>query len=130
MVFLPLTNQFEDNIEELILVRDDLSQAEHKTILRSLKTFMNSLVAPMGIVTDKAIRTLKRQREITENLISSLNSFSNEIAVTTSELSILRRALKRFASLPKPMYESLTNIRKMKHYQNTALSLLEEIVEE
>ena len=124
-----MTTQFDSEVEELFLVREDLSQAEHKTILRSLKTFLNSLVAPMGNMTDRAIRSLKRQREVTENLLNSLTSFNREIAVTDSELSILRRALKAFASLPKPMYESITNIRKMKHYQNTALALLEEFDE-
>lgn len=110
------------DLEELILLDHEVSQAEHKTIVRSLRTFMGSLMSPIGAAPAVALRSLKRQREIAENLLGSLSSFNKELAVTDSELSILRKALKMFANLPKPSGQY-----KMKHYQTTAIALLKEI---
>ncbi|MHA2364376.1 MAG: hypothetical protein ACXAC7_10495 [Candidatus Hodarchaeales archaeon] len=120
---------FEDEVEELVLLPKDISQSEYKTILRSLKSFLNSLVAPMGAATDKAIKSLRRQKETTQNLLNSLREFNKEIAVTNEELNILQRALKKFISLPRPMYDNITNTRKYKFEQNTAMALLEELVD-
>jgi hypothetical protein len=72
-----------------------------------------------------AISALKRQKSMAESLLQAVNSYSEEMAVSEKELSILKRALRGFMSLPRPLWQDLNQIRKMKNYQDTAASLLD-----
>jgi hypothetical protein len=110
----------QDDMEELILINHELDQTEHKTILHSLKSFMGTLMSPIGSLPAVAVKSLKRQRDITANLISSLTSFNKELAITDSELNILKKALKNFASAP------INNLKSATDLQVTAISLLKE----
>ena len=110
----------QDDMEELILIDHEINQTEHKTILHSLKSFMGSLMSPIGSLPAVAVKSLKRQRDITSNLISSLTSFNTELAVTDSELNILKKALKDFVSKP------INNIKNATDFQVAAISLLKE----
>ena len=112
------TNQ--DEMEELILIEHELDKTEHNTLIHCLKNFMNTLVAPIGALPAAAVKSLKRQRDITSQLLNSLSSFNKEIAVTDSELNILKKALKNFTTEP------LNNIRNFKDYQTAAVALLKE----
>lgn len=109
-----------DDMEELILIDHEIDATEHKTILASLKSFMGSLMSPIGSLPAVAVKSLKRQRDITSNLISSLSSFNTELAVTDSELNILKKALKDFVSKP------INNIKNATDFQLAAVSLLKE----
>lgn len=109
-----------DDMEELILINHELDQREHRTILHCLKSFMSSLIQIPGSLPAVAVKSLKRQRDITSDLINSLSSFNKELAVTDSELNILRKALNNFVSAP------LNNLKNATDLQNTAISLLKE----
>ncbi len=109
-----------DDMEELILIDHEINQTEHKTILHSLKSFMGSLMSPIGSLPAVAVKSLKKQRDITSNLISSLASFNSELAVTDGELNILKRALKEFVAKP------IDNIKNATDFQVAAISLLKE----
>ena len=115
-----MNDKAPDDTEELILLDHELDRNEHKTILHCLKSFMGSLMSPIGSLPAVAIKSLKRQRDITLDLINSLSSFNKELAVTDSELNILRKALKDFVSTP------INNIKNATDLQSTAASLLKE----
>jgi len=77
--------------------------------------------------TNIAINALKRQKVIAQDLLSAMSAFSNEIVVSKNEFSIIRKALKIFVSLPKPLWQDIQQIRKIQNYQDTAVSLLENL---
>ena len=114
-------NKTNEELEELILIGHELDKNEHRTILHSLKTFMSSLMAPIGAFPAVAVKSMKRQRDITADLINSLSGYNKELCVTDSELNILKKALKNFVNAP------VNNIKNAKKYQNTAVSLLKEL---
>jgi hypothetical protein len=117
-----------DKVEELILIEHLLTQTEHKTIVQALKNFVNAALIPMTQKpTTVTLHALKKQKEIANNLLVSMSSFSDEIALTKNEYSILRRALQSFIRLPKPLWEDINQIRKIKSYQDTAANLLENL---
>ncbi|MFW9928036.1 MAG: hypothetical protein ACFFD1_01440 [Candidatus Thorarchaeota archaeon] len=119
-------NSDEQDLEELYLIDHSFTQAEHNTILQALKTFVNSSLIPMAQKpTNLAITALKKQKSMAEELLQTFNSYSEEMAVSEKELSIIKRALKAFMGLPKPLWQDINQIRKMKNYQNTAASLLD-----
>ena len=110
-----------DELEELILIEHEINKNEHSTILHSLKTFMGSLMAPIGAIPVVAVKSIKKQRDITADLINSLSGYNKELCVTDSELNILKKALKNFVSSP------VNNIKNAQKLQNTAVSLLKEL---
>ena len=113
-------NDIHDDMEELILINHELDQKEHRTLIHCLKSFMSGLIQIPGSLPAVAVKSLKRQRDITSDLINSLSSFNKELAVTDSELNILKKALKNFVSTP------INNIKNASDLQNTAISLLKE----
>ena len=114
-------NKGTEELEELILIEHELDKNEHKTILHSLKTFMSSLMSPIGALPAAAVKSIKRQRDITQDLLNSLSGYNKELCVTDSELNILKKALKNFVSAP------MLNIKNAQYYQSTAVSLLKEL---
>lgn len=110
----------KEELEELFLIEHELDQTEHRTILHSLKTFMSSLVAPIGVLPAVAVKSAKRQSDLTADLLNSLSGYNKELCITDSELSILKKALKYFVSTPA------NNLKNIKQYQNAAVSLLKE----
>jgi len=114
-------NKETDELQELILIEHELNKNEHSTILHSLKTFMGSLMSPIGAFPAAAVKSIKRQRDITADLINSLSGYNKELCVTDSELNILKKALKNFASTP------VKNLKNAQKYQHTAVSLLKEL---
>jgi hypothetical protein len=110
-----------EELQELILIDHKLNKKEHSTILHSLKNFMGSLMSPIGAFPAAAVKSIKRQRDITADLINSLSGYNKELCVTDSELNILKKALKNFACAP------VNNLKNAKTYQNTAVSLLKEL---
>lgn len=95
-----MDEKLPDDTEELILIEHEIDRTEHKTMLKCLKNFMASLMSPVTALPAVAVKSLKKQRDTTLNLINSLSSFNKELAVTDNELSILRKALKEFVSKP------------------------------
>ena len=114
-------NKGTEEFEELILLEHELDKNEHRTILHSLKAFMSSLMSPIGALPAVAVKSAKRQRDITADLINSLSGYNKELCVTDSELNILKKALKNFVSTP------VQNIKNAQKYQITAVSLLKEL---
>ena len=114
-------NKTTEEYEELILIEHEIDKNEHSTILHSLKTFMSSLMSPIGAFPAAAVKSIKRQRDITADLINSLSGYNKELCVTDSELNILKKALTNFVSTP------INNIKNAQVYQNTAVSLLKEL---
>lgn len=118
----------EEVIEELVLLDHELTDNEHNIIVQSLKTFLNSALVPMTTKPTKfAIKALKKQKKLAQNLLDSMGVYSKEMAVSTEELSILRRALKKFSSLPKPLWQDIKSIRKMENDQTLAVALLDNL---
>ena len=115
-----MDEKIQDDTEELILINHELDQKEHKTLLHCLKSFMSTLSNGFGSLPAVSVKSLKRQRDITSDLINSLSSFNKELAVTDSELSILKKALKDFVSAP------INNLKNTSDLQVTAISLLKE----
>ena len=116
------------DVEELVVLNYQIDQTEHKTIVQALKTYLNTALAPMTQrPTNIAINALKRQKVIAQDLLSAMSAFSNEIVVSKNEFSIIRKALKIFVSLPKPLWQDIQQIRKIQNYQDTAVSLLENL---
>ncbi|OLS27400.1 MAG: hypothetical protein HeimC3_03990 [Candidatus Heimdallarchaeota archaeon LC_3] len=116
----------EIDLEELVLINHEFTQTEHKTMVQALKSFLNSALVPITQRPTKiAISALKRQKNSAENLLNAINSYSAEMAVSENELGIIKRALRVFISLPKPLWQDINQIRKMKNYQDTAASLLD-----
>ena len=110
-----------EELEELILIEHQLNKNEHRTILHSLKAFMSSLMSPIGAFPAAAVKSVKKQRDLTADLINSLSGYNKELCVTDSELNILKKALKNFVLAP------VDNIKNAQKYQNTAVSLLKEL---
>lgn len=110
-----------ESTEELFLLDHQINKKEHKTILHSLKTFMGSLMSPIGAFPVAAVKSIKRQRDITADLINSLSGYNKELCVTDSELNILKKALTNFA------YTPVKNLKNAKDFQNTAVFLLKEL---
>lgn len=115
-----MSEKVQDDTEELILLEHELDVKEHRTILHCLKSFMGNLMSPIGSLPAVAVKSLKRQRDITADLINSLSIFNKELAVTDSELNILKKALKDFVSAP------INNVKNATDLQVTAISLLKE----
>lgn len=115
-----MAEKVQGDMEELILIEHELDHKEHKTLLHCLKNFMGNLMSPIGSLPAVAVKSLKRQRDITADLINSLSIFNKELAVTDSELNILKKALKDFVSTP------LNNVKNASDLQTTAISLLKE----
>ena len=115
-----MAEKIHDDMEELMIINHELDHTEHRTILHCLKSFMGSLMSPIGSLPAVAVKSLKRQRDITSDLINSLSSFNKELAVTDSELNILKKALKNFVSAP------INNIKNANDLQVAAISLLKE----
>lgn len=119
-------NHEKMDLEELVIIDHSFTQTEHNTIVQALKSFINTTIVPITQKPTKmAISAIKRQKSMAENLLNEVNSYSEEMAVSENELSILKRALKTFIDLPKPLWQDINQIRKMKNYQNTAASLLD-----
>lgn len=115
-----MDDKVQDDTEELILINHELDQTEHRTLLHCLKSFMSSLMSPVTALPVVAMKSLKKQRDTTLDLINSLSSFNKELAVTDSEMSILKKALKEFVSKP------INNIKNATDLQVAAISLLKE----
>jgi hypothetical protein len=114
------------DLEELVILNHSFTHTEHNTIVQALKSFINTALVPITKKpTNLAISALKRQKSMAESLLQAVNSYSEEMAVSEKELSILKRALRGFMSLPKPLWQDINQIRKMKNYQDTAASLLD-----
>jgi hypothetical protein len=114
------------DLEELVILNHSFTHTEHNTIVQALKSFLNTALIPITKKpTNMAISALKRQKSMAESLLQAVNSYSEEMAVSEKELSILKRALRGFMSLPRPLWQDLNQIRKMKNYQDTAASLLD-----
>ena len=119
------TNE-ETDLEELVLIDHEFTQTEHKTMVQALKSFLNAALVPITQrPTNMAISALKRQKNYAENLLKAINAYSKEMAVSENEISVIKRALRAFMSLPKPLWQDISQIRKMKSYQDTAASLLD-----
>ncbi|MHA1989812.1 MAG: hypothetical protein ACW981_15570 [Candidatus Hodarchaeales archaeon] len=114
------------DLEELVILNHSFTHTEHNTIVQALKSFLNTALIPITQKpTNMAISALKRQKSMAESLLQAINSYSEEMAVSEKELSILKRALRGFMSLPKPLWQDINQIRKMKNYQDTAATLLD-----
>ena len=121
-----IENNNDNQIEELVLLNHELTQKEHKTVVQALKSFLNTTLNYMTNTPTKiAIHTIKTQKEIARELLSSMNAFTNEIAISHQEFSILKNALKTFIHLPKPLWRSPEEIKEIKEYQDIAVHLLD-----
>ena len=121
-----IENNTDSQIEELVLLNHELTQKEHNTLVHALKSFLNSTLTYMTHTSTKiAINTLKKQKEIARELLSTMYAFSNEIVVSNQEFSILKNALKNYVHLPKPLWRSPEEIKEIKEYQDIAVHLLD-----
>ena len=113
------------NMQEIILVDHELSTTDYEVITTALETF-NSL--PVGVKSRKMGELIKKQKETARELLSALGQeFSKILAVTSTELSIIKKSLSYFAYIQTPMNATFDRIRLLKKQQSVALNLLEEL---
>lgn len=115
----------EVNMQEIILVDHELTTTDYEVITTALETF-NSL--PVGVKSRKMGELIKKQKETARELLSALGQeFSRILAVTSTELSIIKKSLSYFAYIQVPMNATFDRIRILKKQQSVALNLLEEL---
>ncbi|MHA1169765.1 MAG: hypothetical protein ACTSP4_01780 [Candidatus Hodarchaeales archaeon] len=115
----------DDHMQEIILVDRELSTTDYEVITAALESF-NSL--PVGVKSRKMGELIRKQKETARELLNALGvEFSRILAVTSTELSIIKKSLSYFAYIQAPMNATFDRIRTLKKQQSVALNLLEEL---
>ncbi|MFW9996397.1 MAG: hypothetical protein ACFFD4_30420 [Candidatus Odinarchaeota archaeon] len=114
----------QEELQELLIVDKELSGEDYKVLTTALSAFSHSSITPRSRTMGDLI---KKQKSVASDLLKALNEFTKQLAVTSTELTIIKKALSHFTSLQVPMNATIDKIRSFKDQQATALNLLDDL---